>query len=115
MSEPRTVSVSVIFPQPIPAGGVVRVLVEDTSRADAAAIVVAEEVEPLTRRLTGGERLAFRLTVPEVDDRAHYSVRVHVDRSGSGEVSAGDRITTRACPVLTYGAPDHVEAVVVEI
>jgi hypothetical protein len=30
-------------------------------------------------------------------------------------VSAGDRITTQAYPVLTHGAPDDVEARVVEI
>jgi hypothetical protein len=115
MSGARTVSVSVDFAQPVPAGATVHVIVEDTTRADAAATVVAEAVEPLTQPLKPGERRVLRLTVPEVDDHARYGVRVHVDCSGSGEVSAGDRITTRAYPVLTYGAADHVEAAVVEI
>jgi putative lipoprotein len=91
------------------------VRVEDTSRADAAATVVAEAALPLTRPLPAGGRLPFRLTVPAVDDHARYGVRVHVNRSGAGVLSAGDRITTRAYPVLTHGAPDHVEVDVVEI
>jgi hypothetical protein len=115
MSGPRTLSGAVVSAQPIPAGGTVRVLVEDTTRADAAATVVAQSVEPLTRPLAAGERLAFSLTVPEVDEHARYNVRVHVDRSGSGEVSPGDRITTRAYPVLTQGAGDHVDVEVVDI
>jgi hypothetical protein len=116
VSGPQTISGSVVFAEPIPAGGgTVHVLLEDTSRADAAATVVAEAVEPLSKALAAGEQLAFRLTVPEVDDRARYGIRVHVDCSGSGEVSAGDRISTRAYPVLTQGAPHHVDVEVVKI
>jgi putative lipoprotein len=116
VSGPRILSVAVVFAEPIPAGGgTVRVVLEDTTRADAAATVVAQSVEPLTRPLAAGGRLPFRLTVPELDEHARYNVRVHVDRSGSGEISAGDRITTRAYPVLTQGAGDHVEVEVVEI
>jgi putative lipoprotein len=114
-SGPRTVSVSVVLPRPVPAGGTVRVRVEDTSRADAAAAVIAHLVERLSGPLTAGTQRTFTLAVPDVDDRARYNVRVHVDISGSGEMSAGDLVTTRAYPVLTHGAPDHVDVEVVPI
>jgi hypothetical protein len=38
-----------------------------------------------------------------------YSVHVHVDVSGSGQVEIGDLITTQTYPVLTHGFPDRVE------
>ncbi len=105
-----------MFTQAIPSGGgTLRVLVEDTSRADAAATVVAEVIESLTGPLAAGERRTFTLTVPDVDDHARYGVRVHVDRSGSGNISAGDLISTRAYPVLTQSAPDHIDVEVVQI
>ena len=116
MSKLRILTGSVIFAQPIPAGrGTLHVRLEDTSRADASATVAAEVIEPLSRTLAAGDRVAFMLAVPEVDEHARYEVRAHVDCSGTGDVSAGDRITTRAYPALTWGAPDHVDVEVVEI
>jgi putative lipoprotein len=115
MPGPRTVSGAVVFKQAVPAHGTIRVRLEDTSRADAAARVLAEVIEPLTEPVAAGERRLFRLTVPDVDERARYEVRVHVDRSGSGVISPGDLITTRAYPVLTRGASDHVDVEVVEV
>lgn len=112
---PRTVSVSVLITRPVPAGGTVRVRVEDTSRADAATTVIADLVEPLSGPLTAGAQRTFTVAVPDVDARARYNVRVHVDVSGSGEVSAGDLVTTQSYPVLTHGAPDHVNVEVVAI
>lgn len=116
VSSARTVSVSVVVAQRLEAGGgIAHVVVEDTSRADAPAIVVSEAVEPLTQPLAASDRFTLELSVPDVDERAQYNVRAHIDCSGSGEVSTGDRITTRAYPVLTHGATDRVEVEVVEI
>jgi hypothetical protein len=115
VSGPRAVSASVRFAQPVRAGCTVHVMVEDISRADAAAPVVAEAVEPLARAFAAGQRLDVTLMVPDVDDRARYNVRVHVACSGSGVLSAGDHITTRSYPVLTHGATDHVDVEVVAI
>jgi hypothetical protein len=72
-------------------------------------------VEPLTRPLKAGEKLTFTLTAPSVDERARYNIRVHVDCSGSGYVSSGDRISTQSYPVLTQGASDHVDVEVIEL
>ena len=115
MSRSRTVSVSVVFAEPIEAGATARVVVEDTTRADARASVVAEVVAPVTEPREAGQHMTFELTVPDVDERARYDVRAHVDRTGSGVVSTGDRITTQAYPVLTQGADDHAEVTVREI
>lgn len=115
MSRPRIVRASLWCAQPLPAGATLHVLVEDTSRADAAAPVVAEVVQPLDRPMAVGERLDVAVTVPRVEERTHYNVRVHLDRSGSGDVTAGDAITTRAYPVLTFGAGEHVDVELVEI
>ncbi|MFM9979138.1 MAG: YbaY family lipoprotein [Sphingomonadaceae bacterium] len=87
--------------------GVLYVRVEDVSRADAAAEVVAEVAFPINRQLAVGESLPFSLTVPEVDDRAHYSLRAHLDTTGSGRIEPGDRISIASHPVITFGYPDE--------
>lgn len=115
MTTSRTVSGRIVFREPIAAGeGTVRVLVEDVTRADAAAMVVAASAVPLDRPLAAGEALEFELSVAASDDVA-LNVRVHVDRSGGGALGEGDRISTQAHPVLTRGAPDHVEIPVTRI
>jgi hypothetical protein len=90
------------------SGATVHVRVEDVSRADAAATLVAEAILPLRSPLAAGAELPFSLAIPDVDERARYSVRVHVDTTGSGDITAGDRISTVAHPVLTQGNPDDI-------
>ncbi|MCI0636571.1 MAG: YbaY family lipoprotein [Actinobacteria bacterium] len=87
------------------------VQVEDVSRADAPSIVVGEQ-RLLGVQLYGGAVLPFEIEVPAglVDERHSYSVRAHVDISGSGEVDVGDLVSTQSYPVLTRGYGD--EAVV---
>jgi hypothetical protein len=55
--------------------------------------------------LRGGAVLPFVVEIPAelVDDHHNYSVRVHVDVSGSGEVNVGDLVSTQTYPVLTHG------------
>ena len=116
MSGPRTVSGAVVFAQPIPAGAARSGCSWRTRRAPTRRPPWSRNRSsrsPARSRRASGSPSA--LTVPEVDEHARYDVRVHVDRSGSGEVSPGDRITTRAYPVLTQGAGDHVEVEVVDI
>jgi putative lipoprotein len=82
--------------------------VEDVSRADAPSVVVAEErlqdvkVEP-------GAVISFEIDVPAelVDSKSSYSVRVHVDVAGTGEVEVGDLVSTTSNPVLTRGHGDE--------
>jgi uncharacterized lipoprotein YbaY len=98
------------FVRPAEAAELV-VQVEDVSRADAPSIVVGEQRRPAVR-LEGGAVLPFVVEVPAslVDARHSYSVRAHIDMSGSGEVEVGDLVSTRSYPVLTRGYGD--EAVV---
>jgi putative lipoprotein len=86
------------------------VQVEDVSRADAPSRVVGEQRMRRVELPPGG-RLPFEIEVPadELDERMSYSVRAHIDVSGSGEVDPGDLLTTQSYPVLS-GAGD--EAVV---
>lgn len=80
------------------------VQIEDVSRADAPSIVVGEQ-RLRGVHLTRGGRFGFHVKVPtdRVDPTLRYSLRAHVDVSGSGEVESGDLLTTRSYPVLTSG------------
>lgn len=108
MPRDATVLVEVRLPPGIdvwPACPVV-VRVEDVSRADAAARVVGEvRVEP-GAGLPGRALLPVAVPVREVDERASYAVRVHVDVDGDGQVGDGDYVSTQRYPVLTGGHPD---------
>ena len=83
----------------------VYVRVEQVSLADAPAEIVAQSVLHDVR-LTEPHRID--LEVPQPDPRQRYAVRVHVDTTGSGEVGAGDYVTTRSYPVLTHDQPSQV-------
>ena len=78
------------------------VRVEDASRADARATTVAEQVSAGVH-LPGGDggSVPFELRVPAglVDPRGPYSVRIHVDVSGSGTVTTGDFVSTESYPL----------------
>lgn len=92
---------------------VMTVVVEDVSRADAASQPVAESTRRL-ERVRAGDRITFEVRVPaeRIDPARHYAVRVHVDRSGSGDVKIGDLVSTQSYPVLTRGhGTEHVVTV----
>jgi uncharacterized lipoprotein YbaY len=106
----RTVRGEVVVPPDAPPteGAELVVQVEDVSRADAPSRVVAEHrVRGVQMR--GGVVMPFEVEVPadEIDPAAHYSVRVHVDASGSGDVEKGDLVSTQSHPVLTHGYGDE--------
>jgi putative lipoprotein len=78
--------------------------IEDVSRADAPSIVVGEQ----RRERVGirpGAHVPFEVQVPDrlINESASYSVRVHIDVAGSGEVERGDMVSTQSHPVLTRG------------
>ncbi len=108
--ETRKIRVEVVAP---PLGSTVEAAevvaqVEDVSRADAPSQVIAEErhkdvkVEP-------GAVIPLEIEVPAelVDEGASYSIRVHVDVGGTGEVEMGDLVSTTSNPVLTRGHGDE--------
>lgn len=105
MVKKRLVSGEVRLPAGVPSESACMVVrVEDVSRADAPSIVVGEQRVPSVR-LESGAVLPFIVEIPteRIDPRGSYSVSVHFDRSGSGEVEKGDLVSMQSYPVLTHG------------
>lgn len=115
MPKPRIIRGEIELPPDAPTFKPAHVLVEleDISRADAPSQVVAR-LRLVTGVLHGGDLIPFALEVLDsaLDERNLYSVRVHVDMSGSGEVEHGDYITMQSYPVLTRGYADTVRVAV---
>jgi putative lipoprotein len=113
MSETRIVHGEIVLPAiDLPdVAAKVLVQVEDVSRADAPSSVVGEQ-ELKGVKLQKGAVLPFTITLPAeaIDERNSYSVRAHVDLTGSGKVEVGDLVSTQSHPVLTRGSGN--EAVV---
>ncbi len=87
----------------LPPGAMIEVKLQDISRVDAAAVLIAEE------RITLGERqvpvsFELRFDPAKIDSQHTYSVsaRIMVD----GELRF---ISDKGYPVLTRGNPSHVE------
>jgi uncharacterized lipoprotein YbaY len=111
----RTLAGRIRLAAAVPPGAIALIKVEDVSRLDAAAVVLAELALPLPAGAAAGVEIPFALSVPVPDGQPTIGVRVHVDATASGEVTEGDLLSTRAYPVLTDGAPDQliVDVVVV--
>ena len=109
MSGPRIVSGEVRLLEALDAAdGTLHVRVEDVSRVDAASRVVAETLIPIDHPIAAGEGIPFSVPIPQIDEGASYSIRAHLDLTGTAEVTVGDRVSTAAYPVLTHGHPDEV-------
>ena len=109
MSE-RVVSGRVIFPpeaQSVEAAAV-RVQVLDVSLADAPSSVAGEVVLHHVSIPPGGSSLEFSVPV-EPQEAASYTVWVHVDVQGDGQLRPGDLVSTGSHPVLTRGQPERVD------
>ena len=115
VEETKSVHGQVVLPNvELPAGtGDLIVQVEDVSRADAPSLVVGEQRQPGVA-LHSGAVLSFTVNIPAglVDPSHSYSVRVHLDVSGSGKVEVGDLITTQSYPVLTRGYGNEAKVAV---
>jgi uncharacterized lipoprotein YbaY/heat shock protein HslJ/uncharacterized lipoprotein NlpE involved in copper resistance len=102
-----TISGSAAYRQRIamPSDAVLTVRIEDVSRADAPALVLAETSEPFGARQVP---IAFSLNVPStaIDPRFSYGVRATITVEGTLRFT-----TTRSYAVLTHGAPNHVDLV----
>lgn len=112
------VSGSILFDEDARAfsGATVYVHLEDVSYADASSKVVAEQVmRDVSRRARSTEQLEFKIYGRLTDERASYSVRVHVDVDGDGEVSLHDYITMQSYPVLTQGHSRNLSVRVREV
>lgn len=109
-SQARLVSGRAVLSCPLPEGAhLLRVVVEDVSRADAASVPAGRVVLPVSGPLPAGTMLPFEIPVGVTDPAARYSVRAHLDLSGNGRIEPGDLVSTQSYPVLTHGAPEGVE------
>lgn len=98
------------------SGATVYVRLEDVSRADAPARIVAEQmIQDFSHAAGTVSPLPFALQGFAPDERSRYSVRVHVDVDGDGQVSRGDFLSMENYPVLTFGYPNHVTVQVKEL
>jgi uncharacterized lipoprotein YbaY len=112
MSGPREISGQVRVAEALePSPCTLYVRVEDVSRVDAAAEIVAEISIPIDHPLAAGAAVPFKLTVPDIDDQAHYAIRAHLDTTGSRRIDPGDLISMESYPVATFGHSD--EAIIV--
>ncbi len=91
------------------SGAVARILVEEVSRADAPASLVAQMEIPDPILQPGQNSLPFSVRIDGIDPQKHYAVRVHIDVDRDGQISRGDHISTESHPVVTQGAPTHVQ------
>jgi putative lipoprotein len=100
-----TVSGSAAYRQRIamPPEALLTVRVEDVSRPDSPAVLLAETSEPFGERQVP---IGFSLRVPctSIDPGGSYSVRATISVNGGLRFT-----TTRSYPVLTRGAPDTVD------
>jgi hypothetical protein len=81
-------------------GATVYVRLEDVSRINASAFVVAQSVLPDVQavgQIPGP--IEFTLDAPPLDPRAMYVVRIHVDVDADGQVGIGDYVSTISHPV----------------
>lgn len=93
-----------------PGPATVYVRVQDTSRIDAPARIVAEDrLREITLDRLREDGIEFRMVVRELEPRTRYEVSVLVDLDGDGRISGGDYVSTSAYPVLTRGFPSYVE------
>ena len=110
MPKPVTVRGEIEVPPDTPECQPAKVLVvlEDISRADAPSLVV-KQFQIAKDTVRGGEVVPFSFEVQGValNDRNMYSLRAHIDMSGSGSVERGDFVSTQTYPVLTLGHGGH--------
>lgn len=79
-------------PRP-PVGAVVRFRIEDATLLDTPAIVIATASLPVER--DDLDELPFTVHVEAAPDPELHSVRVHVDRNGSGRIEEGDWVSVQ--------------------
>ena len=100
----------------LPGGAIAYVRLLDTSAADALASEVGEQVlKEIAGRANRGQAIPFAIEGELRGEQASYTISVHVDLDGDGQISQGDYINMQSYPVLTYGFPNHVSVEVKRI
>jgi uncharacterized lipoprotein YbaY len=102
-------------PVELPPGSNVYVRLEDVSMIDTYSKVVSEQsITGINHEVDTSTKLNFEIQGMTYDDHS-YSIRVHVDIDGDGNMSKGDFINMQSYPVLTHGHPNFVSVIVKEI
>jgi uncharacterized lipoprotein YbaY len=100
-------------PPALPEETTIYVKLLDTSLADAASTIVAEQIlQGVSQKANNGEVIPFTIQVKIENQRGSYSISVLVDLDGDGKRSKGDFINMQSYPVLTFGHPDKVAVLV---
>jgi uncharacterized lipoprotein YbaY len=82
------------------ADATVIVKVEDTRRADAPAVVIAEQrIRHVSRAPGQHAPVLFAIECSADSELAHYALKAHVDVDASGDVSVGDYVSTQSYPL----------------
>lgn len=112
MSPTPLVRGTIVFPSERPdlTEATVYVRLEDVALANSSAEVIAEQVirDVPASATDGGIPFVLPGDRDEIDPRGRYTVAVHVDIDDSGDVTAGDYITTKHDPVLASNGNDYV-------
>jgi uncharacterized lipoprotein YbaY len=94
----------------------VYVRLEETTEADLASKIVAEQViRELSHQQGGAEKISFSLQGQIFDDKADYIVSVHVDVDNDGQISEGDYINMESYPALATGRSSQISVCVQQI
>lgn len=100
-------------------GGTGHIYLEDTSRADAPAEIIAETgiegIKHSYNLLKKQTTIPFQLSFDEmqIDPRNIYSIRVWIDKDNNGKQNEWDLYSDEFYPVLTHNAGVFVEIRVV--
>ena len=112
--DPCPVSIAVVFEEAIEAGsGSIHIMLEDVSRIDAAAEVVAESVDGIEHDVRAGG-VTVVLGVPARHD-AGLEYSRHVDCSGSGRSPVVTELPTQSYPVPVGGSSNTATVRVVTV
>ncbi len=90
------------------SGANVYVRLEDVTRVDAPAIVIAEQVLQSIRVGRDVRELGFAIHGDELEPHVHYVVRVHVDVDNDGTVGVGDYVSTESHPVTLSTCSEEI-------
>jgi len=78
----------------------------DVTLADAPSTVIAEEViHNVSIDVESPHAVPFSIRAPSLNERAMYTLMVHVDVSRSGRITLGDYLTMESFPVSLIDSP----------
>ena len=108
----------IIFDEPVESfsNATIYLEVEDVSLQDVASVVISEDtIDDVSMDARNIQPVEYMIYHPELDERMTYSLSVHVDVDGDGNLSKGDYYSTWHNPVPTdpgmHDLDVHVEMI----